>query len=344
MLRRHAELVGLKSDFTILDTDDQLRLLKQLIEAEDIDEKRWPARQLAGLIDGWKNRGLDPEQVPPGEAGAFANGKGGELYAAYQERLKTLNAGDFGDLLLECLRLFREHPDVLADYQQRFRYILVDEYQDTNVAQYLWLRLLAQARQEPLLRRRRRPVDLWLARRRGRQHPALRERFSRREGDPARAQLPLDRPHPRRRLGPDRPQRGPARQDAVDRGRARREGHRHRRLGRRGGGAPRRRGDRGAAAPSGMSLDEIAILVRASSQMREFEDRFVTLGLPYRVIGGPRFYERAEIRDALAYLRVRRAARRRPRLRAHRQRAQARPRRRDDPGAAQPRPRAPACR
>ena len=267
ILRSHAELVQLKSNFTVLDVDDQIRLLKQLLAAENIDDKRWPARMLAGLIDGWKNRGLTPSQVPPGEAAVFGNGKGGKLYASYQERLKILNAADFGDLLLENIRLFREHPDVLRQYQNRFKFILVDEYQDTNVAQYLWLRLLSQApssraravgdhsgavdaprhsgacrRHEPgisrwrrnshrdsgfapdgaprndeddrppallapkehLLRRRRRPVDLWLARRRGRQHPALRARFSRRQGDPAGAQLPLHRPHPRRRLASDR--------------------------------------------------------------------------------------------------------------------------------------------
>ena len=144
ILRRHAELVGLKSDFTILDVDDQIRLLKQLLEAENIDEKRWPARVLAMLIDGWKNRGLTPEQVPAGEAAVFANGKGLKLYKAFQERLKILNAADFGDLLLESIRLFREQPEVLRQYQARFKFILVDEYQDTNVAQYLWLRLLAQ--------------------------------------------------------------------------------------------------------------------------------------------------------------------------------------------------------
>ena len=144
ILRRHAELIGLKSSFTILDVDDQVRLLKQVIEAAGIDKDRWPARQLAGLIDSWKNRGLTPDKVPAGESFAFAGGKGANLYAAYQARLKELNACDFGDLLLECLRLFRERPDVLADYHRRFRYILVDEYQDTNVAQYLWLRLLAQ--------------------------------------------------------------------------------------------------------------------------------------------------------------------------------------------------------
>ena len=145
ILRRHAELVGLKPDFTILDVDDQIRLMKQLLAAEDIDEKRWPARVLAGLIDSWKNRGLTPEQVPAGEGASFAGGKGRKLYIAYQERLKTLNAADFGDLLIECIRLFREHPEVLRQYQQRFKYILVDEYQDTNVAQYLWLRLLGQS-------------------------------------------------------------------------------------------------------------------------------------------------------------------------------------------------------
>src|ERR1043166_9613733 len=144
MLRRHAELVRLKSDFTILDVDDQLRLLKQVLEAENIDQQRWPARALAGMLDNWKNRGLAPEQVPPGEAASFASGRGLKLYTAYQERLKTLNAVDFGDLLLEPIRLLREHPDVLRQYHQRFRFMLVDEYQDTNVAQYLWLRLLGQ--------------------------------------------------------------------------------------------------------------------------------------------------------------------------------------------------------
>jgi DNA helicase-2/ATP-dependent DNA helicase PcrA len=144
ILRRHAELIGLKSDFTILDTADQVRLLKQLLDAEGIDEKRWPARVLAGLIDHWKNRGLTPDLVPPGESASFANGRSKKLYVAYQDRLKTLNAADFGDLLLENIRLFREHPDVLRQYQQRFKFILVDEYQDTNVAQYLWLRLIAQ--------------------------------------------------------------------------------------------------------------------------------------------------------------------------------------------------------
>src|SRR5262249_55977830 len=142
--RVHAELAGLKNNFTILDTDDQIRLLKQIIEAEDVDEKRWPARSLAGLIDSWKNRALGPDRVPKGESFAYANGRGAELYGYYQERLKILNACDFGDLLMHMIAIFQAHPDVLADYHRKITHMMVDEYQDTNVAQYLWLRLLGQ--------------------------------------------------------------------------------------------------------------------------------------------------------------------------------------------------------
>src|SRR5690606_3477920 len=144
ILRRHAELVGLKPSFSILDTDDQIRLIRQVIQAEGLDDKRWTPRASAQRLDGWKNRGLRPAQVPEGEARAFGNGKGRQLYEEYQDRLSVLNAADFGDLLLHVITLFRENTDVLSDYQRRFRYMLVDEYQDTNVAQYLWLRLLAQ--------------------------------------------------------------------------------------------------------------------------------------------------------------------------------------------------------
>ena len=142
ILRRHAELVELKSSFTILDTDDQIRLIKQLLDAENIDTKRWPARMFASMLDRWKNRAIVPAKVPVEETG-FANGRGAEFYQAYQDRLRTLNAVDFGDLLLHVVTILQKHGDVLADYQNRFRYILVDEYQDTNVAQYLLLRLLA---------------------------------------------------------------------------------------------------------------------------------------------------------------------------------------------------------
>ncbi|GGD92085.1 DNA helicase [Aureimonas endophytica] len=315
MLRRHAELVGLKTNFTILDTDDQIRLMKQLIQAENLDDKRWPARTFANMVDGWKNKGLKPEEIPEGDARAFANGKGRQLYAAYQERLKSLNAADFGDLLMHPIAIFRAHPDVLADYHRRFRYILVDEYQDTNVAQYLWLRLLAQ-------RSRRtgddtdEPINVCCV---GDDDQSIYgwrgaevDNILRFEKDfPGAAVIRLERnyrstahilgaashliAHNEDRLGktlftdagiePDHEKvEVNAAWDSEEEARA--IGEEIEQLQRRG-----------------HKLNDMAILVRASFQMREFEDRFVTMGLNYRVIGGPRFYERLEIRDALAYFR-----------------------------------------
>jgi len=303
ILRRHAELVGLKPAFTILDTDDQIRLIKQLLEAHNIDEKRWPARQLAGLIDSWKNRGLTPDKVPSGEAHSYANGRGADIYGEYQQRLKTLNSCDFGDLLLECLRLFRENPDVLGKYQRRFKYMLVDEYQDTNVAQYLWLRLLAQGHRniccvgdddQSIYGWRGAEVDNIL-------------RF---EHDfPGASVIRLEQnyrstPHI---LG------AASGLIAKNEGRLGKTLHTHIPEGERIVVRGHWDGDEEARTigddienlqRKGARLNDMAILVRASFQMRAFEDRFVTLGLPYRVIGGPRFYERQEIRDALAYFKV----------------------------------------
>jgi DNA helicase II / ATP-dependent DNA helicase PcrA len=360
ILRRHAELVGLKNDFTILDVDDQIRLLKQLLEAENIDEKRWPARVLAMLIDGWKNRGLTPEQVPPGEAAAFANGKGLKLYKAFQERLKILNAADFGDLLLECIRLFREQPEVLRQYQSRFKFVLVDEYQDTNVAQYLWLRLLAQRTSAQFTSPRARgEVDARSAPDEGAlQLPEPAERPphpnplpASGEREPAAASgskniccvgdddqsiygwrgaevdniLRFEHDFPGAKV--IRLERNYRSTGHILAAASHLIAHNEGRLGKTlrtddvlgekvsvagswdSEEEARAIGDeieqlQRASEPNSHALNEIAILVRASFQMREFEDRFVTLGLPYRVIGGPRFYERAEIRDALAYLRV----------------------------------------
>jgi DNA helicase-2/ATP-dependent DNA helicase PcrA len=357
ILRRHAELVGLKPDFTILDTDDQIRLLKQLLAAENIDEKRWPARVLASLIDGWKNRGLTPEQTPAGEAAAFGNGRGQALYTAYQARLKTLNAADFGDLLLETIRLFRMHPEVLRQYQARFKYILVDEYQDTNVAQYLWLRLLGQRTGHTssslpgLTRQSMRPVSedgapgLDAARRPGDDEITSPDELSPPPGKEKETQkniccvgdddqsiygwrgaevdniLRFEHDFPGAKV--IRLERNYRSTGHILGAASHLIAHNEGRLGKtlRSEGEA---GDKVVVASAwdseeearaigeeieqlqrhGEKLDEIAILVRASFQMREFEDRFVTLGLPYRVIGGPRFYERAEIRDALAYLRL----------------------------------------
>jgi len=314
ILRRNAELVDLKSDFTILDTDDQIRLLKQLIRAEGIDDKRWPARTLAGHIDSWKNKGLAPDQVSEGDARSFADGRGRELYRQYQERLKILNACDFGDLLTETIRLFRENPDVLREYNARFRYILVDEYQDTNVAQYMWLRLLAQRLSdsdgEP------EPTNICCV---GDDDQSIYgwrgaevDNILRFEKDfPGAKVIRLERNYRSTahilgaaghliannegRLGKtlfteqDDPD---AEKVVVSAGWDSEE-------------EARTIGEEIEALQNkGHVLNEIAILVRASFQMREFEDRFVTMGLNYRVIGGPRFYERMEIRDAMAYFRV----------------------------------------
>lgn len=354
LLRRHAELAGLRSDFTILDTDDVVRLIKQIIQAEGLDDKRWPAKQFAGMIDGWKNKGLDPAQIPEGDARAFANGKGRELYTAYQNRLKTLNACDFGDLLLHPIRILRTHPDILREYHQRFRYILVDEYQDTNTAQYMWLRLLAQ--RSPGARAGTADGEQASGMRPGEvSHASAPAGAGRRDAAISASQKPqiniccvgdddqsiygwrgaevdnilrfekdfpgakvikLERnyrstahilgaaghliAHNEDRLGKtlftDRhdPEDGKvvvhAAWDSEEEARA--IGEAIETLQR-----PDRNGKR-------HNLNDMAILVRASFQMREFEDRFVTLGLNYRVIGGPRFYERLEIRDAMAYFRL----------------------------------------
>ena len=307
ILRRHAELVGLKPTFTILDTDDQIRLLKQLILAANIDEKRWPARMLAGLIDSWKNRAWTPEKVPSSEASAY-NNRGTELYAAYQDRLKSLNATDFGDLLLHCVTIFQTRPDVLEQYQRWFRYILVDEYQDTNVAQYLWLRLLAQAHKniccvgdddQSIYGWRGAEVGNIL--RFEKDFPGARvirlEQNYRSTGHILGAASGI--------IAKNNGRLGKTLWTAGELGeKVRLIGHWDGEEEARWIGEEIEAIQRGTRGMEPKDLNHQAILVRASHQMRAFEDRFLTIGLPYRVIGGPRFYERQEIRDAMAYFRL----------------------------------------
>ncbi|MFV1917822.1 UvrD-helicase domain-containing protein [Sphingomonas sp. MJ1 (PH-R8)] len=303
MLRRHAELVGLQSNFTILDTDDQLRLIKQLIVAANLDEKRFPARQLAGVIDSWKNKGMTPADVDAGESERFANGRGGELYQQYQDRLKAVNACDFGDLLLHVLTILRTHRDVLEHYQQCFRYIMVDEYQDTNSVQYLWLRLLAQERKNICcVGDDDQSIYSW----RGAQV----ENILRFERDfPGAKVIRLEQnyrstPHILGAAGGvianNSGRLGKQLWTELD------AGEKVRVIGVWDGPEEARRvgEEMEACRRSGKSYDEMAILVRAQHQTREFEDRFIAIGLPYRIVGGQRFYERMEIRDAIAYLRV----------------------------------------
>lgn len=304
MLRRHAELVGLQSNFTILDTDDQLRLLKQLVQAAELDEKRWPPRMLAGLIDQWKNRGLNPADLDTTENERYANGRGQEFYAQYQARLKALNACDFGDLLLHILNLLKNDRDILKHYQERFKYILVDEYQDTNSSQYLWLRLLAQERKNICcVGDDDQSIYSW----RGAEVANI-LRFEKDFPDAKVVKLEQNYRSTPHILA--------AASGLIN--------HNSGRLGKTlwteeedgdkvqivgvwdGPEEARRTGDEIEALQQikQVSLNDVAILVRAQFQTREFEDRFISIGMPYKIIGGFRFYERAEIRDALAYLRV----------------------------------------
>jgi DNA helicase-2/ATP-dependent DNA helicase PcrA len=303
MLRRHAELVGLQNNFNILDTDDQLRLLKQLIQAEGLDEKRFPARQLAGLIDQWKNKGLTPDDIGAAEGELYANGRGQKMYALYQARLRTLNACDFGDLLLLPLTLLRREREVLAEYQRRFRYVMVDEYQDTNSAQYLWLRLLAQERKNICcVGDDDQSIYSW----RGAEVANI-LRFER--DFPGAKIVRLEQnyrstPHILAAasgvIAGNAERLGKTLWTEVD------EGEKVRVLGVWDGAEEARTvsAEIEQRHMDGLALDEFAILVRAQFQTREFEERFLQIGLPYRIVGGFRFYERAEIRDALAYLRL----------------------------------------
>lgn len=303
ILRRHAEAAGLKPNFTILDADDQLRLLKQVMEGHGIDDRKWPARMLLGVIQRWKDRGLTPEKVSEEEGGTMADGRLMQLYAAYQDRLRTLNAADFGDLLLHNLTLFAEHPDILAEYQDRFRYLLVDEYQDTNVAQYLWLRLLAQSRKNLCcVGDDDQSIYSWRGAEVG--------NILKFEKDfPGAGVIRLERnyrstPHilgaASGLIAHNEGRLGKTLWTGVDAGD---------KVGVRGvwDGEEEARvicGEVEAKQRDGHSLEQMAVLVRAGFQTREFEERLITLGIPYRVIGGPRFYERRETRDAIAYFRV----------------------------------------
>jgi len=303
MLRRHAELAGLQSNYTIIDTDDQLRVLKQLIVAEGLDEKRWPARQLAQCIDRWKNKGLNPADLDAGESEAYANGKGQRFYQLYQDRLRALNACDFGDLLLHMFNVLRQHRDVLEQYQQRFKYVMVDEYQDTNQVQYLWLRLLAQPRHNIcVVGDDDQSIYSW----RGAEVANI-LRFE--KDFPGAKVIRLEQNY---RSTPDILAAASGLIDANSERLGKTlwteasGGDKVRVIGVWDGPEEARRiGDEAERLErEGAPLSRVAILVRAQFQTRELEDRFIAIGLPYKIVGGFRFYERAEIRDALAYLRL----------------------------------------
>ena len=303
IIRRHAELLGLQPNFTILDADDQIRLIKQLMQAEGLDDKKWPPRTLSGVIQRWKDRGLTPDKINDAEEKEFSSVRLKQIYEQYQNRLRVLNAADFGDLLLHCLTLFNENPDVLALYQSRFNYILVDEYQDTNIAQYLWLRLLAQGRRNICcVGDDDQSIYGWRGAEVG--------NILKFEKDfPGAEVIRLEQNY----RSTSRVLAAASKLISVNEGRLGKtlwtDGREGEKIIVRGvwDGEEEARvvGDQVEAYQrKGTSLSQMAVLVRAGFQTREFEERFLTLGIPYQVIGGARFYERMEIRDAIAYFRV----------------------------------------
>lgn len=305
MLRRHADLAGLTSQFTIIDTDDQLRLVKQLMEGLKIDIKKNPPKAVLAVINRLKDRAVVPDDVEPDDISGYADGKMGMLYKQYQDRLKTINACDFGDLLMHVIHILRD-PDnsmILAEYHHRFKYLMVDEYQDTNTAQYLWLRLLAQGSGNICcVGDDDQSIYGWRGAELGNilkfesDFPDARvirlEQNYRSTNRILKAAGGLINSN-ESRLGKELwSEAGDGEKISV--------------RGLWDGGAEARwvgeQIDR--LSKDGAGLDEMAVLVRAGFQMREFEERFIQLGLPYKVYGGLRFYERQEIRDALAYFRV----------------------------------------
>ena len=303
IIRRHAELLGLQPNFTILDADDQIRLIKQLMQAEGLDDKKWPPRTLSGVIQRWKDRGLTPDKINDAEEKEFSSVRLKQIYEQYQNRLRVLNAADFGDLLLHCLTLFNGNPDVLALYQSRFNYILVDEYQDTNIAQYLWLRLLAQGRRNICcVGDDDQSIYGWRGAEVG--------NILKFEKDfPGAEVIRLEQNY----RSTSRVLAAASKLISVNEGRLGKtlwtDGREGEKIIVRGvwDGEEEARvvGDQVEAYQrKGTSLSQMAVLVRAGFQTREFEERFLTLGIPYQVIGGARFYERMEIRDAIAYFRV----------------------------------------
>ncbi len=305
MLRRHADLVGLTSSFTILDPDDTMRLIKQICEERNIDSKKNPPKLILSIIERWKDRALLPQDLSPKDAGEVAHGQMVSIYQSYQSRLQSLNACDFGDLLLHMISILRnpQNTAILADYHRRFRYIMVDEYQDTNVAQYMWLRLLAQGSNnlccvgdddQSIYGWRGAEVGNIL--RFEKDFPSARiirlEQNYRSTGHILAAAGGVIA-HNEGRLGKT------LWSDGEDGDKVKVQG-----LWDSKAEARFVTEDIESRHMRKQKLRGMAILVRAGFQMREFEERLIQMSIPYRVFGGPRFYERQEIRDALAYFRI----------------------------------------
>ncbi len=301
-LRRHAEAVGLKSNFTILDTDDQKKLIRNICKAENIDAKKISPQFIISLIDRWKNKGLLPEEVKLSKKDIFDN-QILKVYKIYQKKIKDLNSCDFGDLILYCVKLFEKNPDIRNIYSNNFKYILVDEYQDTNFIQNKWLNLIVNNNKNICcVGDDDQSIYSW-------------------RGAEIKNFLSFDKVYPECKIY-RLEQNYRSTKNILDTA-SFLISHNKDRLGKKlwsdGGKGDSvklncyKNGKEEAQVIGDIieenkkknnSLNEIAILVRAIYQTREFEERFLKIGINYRIIGGIKFYERAEVKDAICYLRI----------------------------------------
>ncbi len=301
-LRRHAEAIGLKSNFTILDTDDQKKLIRNISKAENIDAKKISPQFILALIDRWKNKGLLPEEVKLSKKYIFEN-QILKVYKIYQNKIRDLNSCDFGDLILYCVKLFEKNPDIRKIYSNNFKYILVDEYQDTNFIQNKWLELIVNDSQNICcVGDDDQSIYSW-------------------RGAEIKNFLGFDKVYPKCKIF-RLEQNYRSTKNILDTA-SFLISHNKDRLGKKLWSE----GDKGELVnlncykngkeeaqgvgdvieekiKKKVSLNDVAILVRAIYQTREFEERFLNIGVNYRIIGGIKFYERAEVKDAICYLRI----------------------------------------
>jgi len=302
LLRKHAEAVGLNSRFTIIDQEDQLRLIKNISKAENIDIKKIAPQFILSFINLWKNKGLLPKDVVT-KRGIPLERAILNVYKFYQERLKILNSCDFGDLILLCVTMFENNPDILELYLNNFKYILVDEYQDSNYIQSKWLKLLAQKRNniccvgdddQSIYSWRGAEIRNFLDFSKTYKNTKIIKleqnyRSTQNILSAASGLIAKNTDRLGKKLWTDSKDGDPVTLSCYKNGREEATGVSdiiEKKLKKK------------------YSLNNISILVRAIFQTREFEERFLKIGMGYRVIGGTKFYERAEIKDSVAFLRI----------------------------------------
>ena len=301
LLRKHAPAVGLKSNYSIIDQDDQVRLVKNICKAENIDIKKISPKYILSIIDNWKNKGWYPEEVILKKKDVLEKGFL-KIYKIYQSKLMDLNACDFGDLILHCVKIFEKNSDIRKLYSKNFKYILVDEYQDTNLIQSKWLNYLAEYNEniccvgdddQSIYSWRGAEIKNFLKFDKIYENTKiirLEKNYRSTQNILSVASKLIENNQNRvgKKLYTNSDNGELVSLNCYNNGRDEATGV----------------GDRIEKLKKKYSLNNISILVRAIFQTREFEERFLKIGLPYRIIGGIKFYERAEIKDCIAYLRI----------------------------------------